>query len=489
MMSSSSQAVKDMFRAQFYPVTPSNLGAVEDNDEGTEPLVTRKRRRAITDAERKALRDYYFDPVNGKPAHKHLREWFLQQYRHLISQSTVSESLSDTFAHLDTGSGRPNMKKQRQAQWTDLEDALFEWQQKMEQKRATVTGDILKEMAATLWQKLPQYAGQEVPRFSTGWLEGFKARHHIKKYRQHGEAGAIDQVAVEEELQEIRETIGPYTNEDMCNMDESALFWKMTPDGTLGTKQSAGRKHEKARITINLACNADGSHKLEPWFIGTAAVPRCFGRSSINIKNFRMVWRGNKKAWMTGKIFKEYLLWFDGKMAGRQVILLIDGFLAHNAGLNLFQEEFPQGLTNTKVVFLPANATSVCQPLDQAIIKAWKAQYRKKWVRFLCSEYGQDKDPLKTINVLQAIRWSIEAWEQDVTRVIIENCWVKARVLSAKYGPRNRGEENDLGWKKLVEEEEDGQRAVNREIEKGICNLARQNRISMSMTIGQFFNF
>ena len=161
-------------------------------------------------------------------------------------------------------------------------------------------------------------------------------------------------------------------------MDESALFWKMTSDGTFDTEQSAGGKHDKARITINLACNVTGSHKLEPWFIGKAAKPRCFGRSTINIKNFRMVWRNNKKAWMTGEIFKDYLLWFDGKMVGRQVILLIDGFSAHHAGLNLLQEEFPQGLTNTKVIFLPPYVTSVCQPLDQGIIKAWKAQYRKE---------------------------------------------------------------------------------------------------------------
>ena len=51
-------------------------------------------------------------------------------------------------------------------------------------------------------------------------------------------------------------------------------------------------------------------------------------------------------------------------MAGRNVILLIDGFLAHHAGLNLLYEEFPQGLINTKVIFLLANATSICQPLD-----------------------------------------------------------------------------------------------------------------------------
>lgn len=64
-------------------------------------------------------------------------------------------------------------------------------------------------------------------------------------------------------------------------------------------------------------------------------------------------------------------------MVGRQVVLLIGGFLAYHARLNLLQEEFPQGLTNIKVIFLPPNATSICQPLDQGIIKAWKAQYMK----------------------------------------------------------------------------------------------------------------
>lgn len=38
----------------------------------------------------------------------------------------------------------------------------------------------------------------------------------------------------------------------------------------------------------------------------------------------------------------------------------------------------------------------------------------------------------------------MEAWEQDVSPSTIENCWVKSRVLSARYGPRNLGEANDL---------------------------------------------
>lgn len=82
---------------------------------------------------------------------------------------------------------------------------------------------------------------------------------------------------------------------------------------------------------------------------------------------------------------------------------LVDGFLTHHAGLNLLEKEFPKSLINTKAIDFLANTTSVCQPLDQGIIKAWKAQYRKKWVRFLCTDYGQDKNPMKTMNILQII--------------------------------------------------------------------------------------
>ena len=70
-----------------------------------------------------------------------------------------------------------------------------------------MTGDLFEEMAAVFWEKLPQYAGQPKPKFSTGWLKGFKARHSIKKFRQHGEAGAVDLIVVEEELQEIRDRV------------------------------------------------------------------------------------------------------------------------------------------------------------------------------------------------------------------------------------------------------------------------------------------
>lgn len=219
-------------------------------------------------------------------------------------------------------------------------------------------------------------------------------------------------------------------------MDKTGLFWKSSPDGTLATQQTAGGKTQKAQITANFCCNVTGSQKLKPWFIGKAQNPRCFGRSGLHVENFAMVWRNNAKAWMTDKIFKEYLRWFDQQMCGQKVVLLIDGFSAHHAGLNLLHQDYPEGLQFTTVLFLPANATSICQPLDQGIIRAWKAHYRKRWLAFVCGEYDKERDPIKSMNVLQAIRWGIAAWEDDVTPTTIQNCWVKSRVLGPKYGPQ-----------------------------------------------------
>jgi hypothetical protein len=47
--------------------------------------------------------------------------------------------------------------------------------------------------------------------------------------------------------------------------------------------------------------------------------------------------------------------------------------------------------------------------------------------------------------VLNALRWGVYAWHNDIKPFTIENCWLKARVLISKYGPMTEQESQRLG--------------------------------------------
>ena len=114
----------------------------------------------------------------------------------------------------------------------------------------------------------------------------------------------------------IQQALSIYSLKNQFNCDETALLWKQTPAQSLSTQQLPGQKKEKARLSALFCCNADGSKKLEPWFIRNAQNPHAFRAAGINIQNFNLIWWSNQKAWMTTQLFIEFLLWFDSKMTG-----------------------------------------------------------------------------------------------------------------------------------------------------------------------------
>lgn len=61
-----------------------------------------------------------------------------------------------------------------------------------------------------------------------------------------------------------------YKAKDIFSADETGLYWRAIPDGTLALKNSetAGSKVAKGHVTLLLTCNMDGSEKLEPLTIG-----------------------------------------------------------------------------------------------------------------------------------------------------------------------------------------------------------------------------
>eukprot|EP00644_Phytophthora_capsici_P016888 jgi/Phyca11/125620/e_gw1.59.230.1 len=239
--------------------------------------------------------------------------------------------------------------------------------------------------------------------FSNGWLDSFQSRHGFKSFTSFGESGSVDMASLPIQLERIRAAVKDYALADIYNFDETGLFYNLCPDRTIARTQIEGIKKSKTRITVALACNADGSDMREPFFIGHANKPRCFKKKTGAELGF--TYRNNKKAWKTALLFREWLRDFDMEMNNlkRHVVLLMDNASSHiTVGLEL---------QNVKIHFLPPNTTSKLQPLDAGIIAALKRRYRHRQLQHALDleEAGNDGN-IYAIDHLLAMKWLKSCW-------------------------------------------------------------------------------
>ena len=208
------------------------------------------------------------------------------------------------------------------------------------------------------------YPGLSPSKFSNSWLEGFKLRHSIKKYKRHGEAADVNTDANNEAIYNLQVWTSLYPLSDIYSMDESGLYWKMVPDVSLSTQQLSGNKKAKARVSIAVLANGGGTERPRMWVIGSAKQPRCF--KSINIEHTGIKWQANKKVWITTTIMRDWLGWFWSYLKackpGKKVLLLMDNHSSHVKAV----EDLKEGsviLQDIEIIFLPPNTTSRYQPV------------------------------------------------------------------------------------------------------------------------------
>lgn len=232
------------------------------------------------------------------------------------------------------------------------------------------------------------------------------------------------------EMEAIRQALSTFHPKDIFNCDETGLLWKRNPDRSLSTLSLPGCRKEEARITAHFCCNVDGSERLPLWLIGHTANPRAFRAARINVHNLGIHWRANKKAWMTAILMEEWLRWFDLRMSGRKVVLLLDNFSGHESAVERINLS-KQSLQNTLIIWLPPSSTNPYHPLDQGITLVWKSFWWREQLRFMLCEFEAGRNPLSSIDILKAIRWAIKAWEFDLSETII-NCFQRGLSIPVR---------------------------------------------------------
>lgn len=250
---------------------------------------------------------------------------------------------------------------------------------------------------------------------STGWLSKFKQRNGYKIRKLYGEMKTNEPVDIQECLDIILKKFDVYSEDNIYNLDETGLFYKLIPSKTFCKTAKPGYKNFKDRVSIMLCTNYSGSDKLKAVLIGKSVKPRCFKGFDHSLK---IQYKSSKRAWMTAEIFNEWLSDFEEKLRikRKRILLLMDNCPAHTIKIKL---------TFIEILFLPKNSTGILQPMDLGIIRNFKLHFNQYKLSSLLMKIESGENvysAYKSINLKDAITFADLAWN-DVKQTTINNCF------------------------------------------------------------------
>ena len=280
------------------------------------------------------------------------------------------------------------------------------------------------------------YKDEDNPTFKagTGWLKRFKDRHGVRALAIQGESLSAADDNIESFKMKLAEIIeeGDLTLNQVFNCDETGLYWKLLPNKTLVSareKEAKGFKKPKERVTIMACTNATGSIKFPLVFIHKSENPWCF--KNIDKSDLPVDYYSQKSSWMDMRIFTE---WLHTKFVSRCRREMAKRDLSHKALLLMDNApSYPDSLQSDDkritCLFLPANTTSLIQPLDQGVLEKVKRCYKRDLL--LCMLNAEDSDSRtrfedlsKTLSIKDAVFMSAKCWDEVGESTIVKS-WSK----------------------------------------------------------------
>ena len=239
--------------------------------------------------------------------------------------SRISRSRAEIRAEYESNTN-PDRKRHRTGKAPDVENALNVWFADARARDIPINGSILAEKS----EALAKLMKKDDFKATDGWLSRWKKRQNIGFKRLHGESKDADTTAADNWVSNVLPgLLRDYDANDIYNADETALYFRALPDGTLAFKSesSGGSKKSKERVTVLVATNMTGTDRRKLLVIGKSREPRCFRWR----KSLPVTYQSSGNAWMTSDIFRRWLQALNRDMARqrRNILLLVDNCSAH----------------------------------------------------------------------------------------------------------------------------------------------------------------
>ncbi|EDL29437.1 jerky protein [Mus musculus] len=302
------------------------------------------------------------------------RKALMQEYN--VGMSTLYDikahkaQLLRFFASSDSRQALEQRRTLHTPKLEHLDRVLYEWFLVKRAEGIPVSGPMLIEKAKDFYKQMRL---TEPCVFSGGWLWRFKARHGIKKLDASSEKQAADHQAAEQFCGFFRSLAAEHglSPEQVYSADETGLVWRCLPNSAPDDGTVPHFKQGKDRLTVLMCANATGSHRIKPLAIGKGGGPRAFR----GIQHLPIAYKAQGNAWVDKEIFSD---WFHhifvpsvrehfrtiGLPEDSKAILLLDHSRAHSQESELVSE-------NVFTIFLPSSVTSLLQPTEQGIRRAF----------------------------------------------------------------------------------------------------------------------
>lgn len=341
-----------------------------------------------------------------------LSEYKLKHYSNLTEIMKNESKIVEKYNSLN-GKTSANVFNTRGPTHVEVEKALLLWLRQMRNKNVSLNTEVILKTG----EKFAKTLGVNDFKPTTGYLAGLKKRAGLLFSKKYGESVSVDNNVIEKWSTELSSIIRGYKPEDVYNLDETALFYRLMPSKTysFSDESTHGCKKSKDRITLVLITNADGTDRMCS-MIGKSAKPRAFrGQKVLPIDYY-----SQPNAWIDLNIFGKIVSKFNSKMKkkNKKVLLFIDNCSTHTEDIKL---------SNVCIKFFPPNSTSALQPLDQGIIHSFKSKYRKELIGLMISklEVGSELKP-NSIDLFVCMNL-IDISLKSVSNQTIINCFRKAK--------------------------------------------------------------
>ncbi|KFD63318.1 hypothetical protein M514_24498, partial [Trichuris suis] len=297
-----------------------------------------------------------------------------------LLRQTVSQVVKSKERFLDEIKSATPMKarkiRTRNGLIANMEKVVLVWIEDQTRHNVPLSQSIIQCKALHLFNSMKAERGDESAeeRFEAnrGWFIRFKERNHLHNIKLPGEAAGANIEAAARFTEDLAKIInqGGYNEQQIFNVDETALFWKVPPNRTFIARQETsmpGFKASKDRLSLLLGANAAGDFKLKPMLIYHSENPRALRNYALRKSTLPVLYKWNQTSWMTAYLFKTWFVdyfrpavenYCTEKKIPFKILLIIDSAPCHPRTLVDMYSEIT-------VLYLPANTTAILQPMNQ----------------------------------------------------------------------------------------------------------------------------